>query len=403
MCLPCRTELYTGLYPMRSGACWNHSAARPGVRSICHYLSELGYRTGIAGKVHVTPRSSFPFEMVDGFERGCVSKTAKHDCRDIRTFMNRDRQEPFCLVIGLVVPHVVWTVGDPSHFDAAGLKLPPHLADTPQTRADFAKYLAEIEVLDQQVGDILRTLEEIGRAESTLVLFTSEQGAQFPGCKWTNWDLGVHTGLVARWPEHIKAGSRTDALVQYADVVPTLLDAAGGKLAGKHLDGSSFLPVLLGRTNKHREYVYAMHNNVPEGPPYPIRSVRDCRFRYIRNLTPQATYIERHLMGVAEHNPYWATWMFTAADNPHTYALVHRYLHRPAEELYHTSEDPFEQHNLANDARYAAVKARLSVELDRWMSEQQDPGVKLDRPAALQSCRRAAKQANRKGRNRMKD
>jgi len=390
MCLPCRTEMYTGLYPMHSGACWNHSAARPGTKSIVHYLGELGYRVGIAGKVHVVPRASFPFEMVDGFERDCVSPTAKHESSGIRRFMDRDPDQPFCLVVGLVVPHVVWTVGDPSHFDEAKLKLPPHFADTPQTRTDFARYLAEIEVLDQQVGDVLRTLDETGQANRTLVVFTSEQGAQIPGCKWTNWEQGVHTGFLARWPGKVAPASRTDALIQYADVLPTLLEAAGVDPGPLRLDGTSFLGVLLGEKTEHRRYVYAMHNNVPEGPPYPIRSVRDRDFRYIRNLTPEATYIEKHVMGVAEHNPYWSTWVFATADDPYAYAMVHRYMHRPAEELYRTSDDPFELANLADDPQYAAVKARLAAELDRWMHEQGDPGTALDTHEAWTARRREA-------------
>jgi N-sulfoglucosamine sulfohydrolase len=390
MCLPCRTEMYTGLYPMRSGACWNHSAARPGTKSIVHYLGELGYRVGIAGKVHVVPRDSFPFEMVDGFERDCVAPTADHECSGIRRFMARDPDQPFCLVVGLVVPHVVWTVGDPSHFDPAKLKLPPHFADTPQTREDFAKYLAEIEVLDQQVGDVLRTLDETGQAERTLVLFTSEQGAQFPGCKWTNWEQGLHTGLMVRWPGRVQPGSRTDALVQYADVLPTLLEAAGCDPAPMNLDGSSFLPVLLGKATEHRRYVYAMHNNIPEGPAYPIRSVRDRHHRYIRNLSPEATYIEKHVMAVAEHNPYWSTWVFATWSDPHAYAMVHRYMHRPAEELYRTSDDPFEMQNLAGDPQCAEVKARLAAELDRWMEQQGDPGAALDTQEAWTARRREA-------------
>ena len=391
MCQPCRAEMYTGLYPMRNGTCWNHSASHPGTKSVCHRLGDLGYRVGLAGKVHVTPRSCFPFEMVDGFERGCVSKTANHECGAIKQFMSRNGDQPFCLVIGLVVPHVVWTVGDPDHFDRKKLELPPHLADTPTTRDDFAKYLAEIEVLDRQVGDILDTLDETGQADRTMVVFTSEQGAQFPCCKWTNWELGVHTGFVARWPGKVQSGIRTDALIQYADLLPTLLEAAGGDPEPLGFDGSSFLPVLLGEKTDHRRYVYSMHNNVPEGPPYPIRAVRDGRFSYIRNLTPEATYIEKHVMGVDEHNPYWATWMFATAADPHAYAMVHRYMHRPAEELYCVEDDPFEHRNLADDPQYAQIKAGLSSELDRWMQQQNDPGIALDTQAALEASRAAAR------------
>ncbi len=390
MCLPCRTELHTGLYPMRSGACWNHSAARPGTRSTCHWLGDLGYRVGIAGKTHLVPQASFPFEMVEGYQRNCVAPTAEHDPTGIREFMGRDPNQPFCLVVALVVPHVVWTVGDPGHFDRKTLKLPPNLADLPQTREDFARYLAEIEYLDIQVGEVLATLEATGRTNDTLVLFTSEQGAQFPGCKWTNWDTGVHTGMVARWPGRIAPGKRTDAIIQYADVLPTLIEAAGGIVDSANFDGSSFLPVLLGRKNTHRQYAYAMHNNVPEGPPYPIRSVCDGKFRYIRNLTPEATYIERHIMGLEEHNPYWARWMYMAGENQQAYRLIHRYMRRPAEELYHTSEDPSEMKNLAGDPAFAEVKARLSAELDRWMTSQGDPGVALDTKEAWQAVKKAA-------------
>jgi uncharacterized sulfatase len=82
--------------------------------------------------------------------------------------------------------------------------------------------------MDGQVGEIMDTLKSTGQDDDTLVLFSSEQGSQFPGCKWTTWNTGLHTALVARWPGKVKAGERTNALVQYADILPTLLDLAGG-------------------------------------------------------------------------------------------------------------------------------------------------------------------------------
>ena len=173
-------------------------------------------------------------------------------------------------------------------------------------------------------------------------------------------------------------------------MLPTLIEEAGGTVSASDFDGISFLPVLLGQKDTHRQYAYAMHNNVPEGPPYPIRSVCDGTFRYIRNLTPEATYIERHIMGIDEHNPYWAKWMYMSGENDQAYELIHRYMHRPAEQLYRTSEDPYEMTNLADDPRHVEIKARLSVELDRWMESQEDPGVALDTKDALQAVKRAA-------------
>jgi len=378
MCLPCRSAMYTGQYPHRNGASWNHSACRPGTKSIVHHLTSAGYRVGLTGKKHVAPKASFPFEDVPGFEPSCVKQTAGHDVSGITEFMKRDADEPFCLVVGLVSPHVPWTVGDPTHFPKKLLALPDHLPDTPQTREDFSKYLAEIEVMDQQVHDTLSALEKTGAADKTLVIFTSEQGAQFPGCKWTNWDAGVHTGLIIRWPDVVKPNQVTDAMVQYEDILPTLAEIASADVPVDQFDGTSFLSVLTGDKSTHRQYVYSMHNNIPEGPPYPIRSIRTKDFRYIMNLSSDELYVERHLMGVANHNPYWGTWMHSSPFNDQSYRLIKRYIKRPAEELYLTSGDPSEMTNVANDEAYQKKKKELATELNKWMKSQNDPGIELD-------------------------
>lgn len=395
MCQPCRAELYTGLYPMRNGCAWNHSSSRPNITSMPHHLKSLGYRVGLAGKVHVKPTMAFPFEKVEGFDASCVHDPTKpHDTQNIRRFMADNQNQPFCLVVALVEPHVPWVMGDASKYPPKKLNLPTNIADTPRTREDFSRYLAEITYMDGQVGDILKVLNQSGRADNTLVLFTSEQGSQFPGCKWTNWDTGLHTALIARWPGKIAPGQRTNALVQYADVLPTLVDAVGGDVSGHTYDGTSFLPVLLGKKSTHRKFAYGMHNNIPEGPAYPIRTVSDGQYRYIRNLQPDEIYIEKHLMGWSGNgklnNPYWPTWVRDAWDNRQTYNLVKRYMRRPAEQLYHTAKDPYEMTNLANDPAASDIKTRLSAELDRWMDTQGDPGTPQDTPEAIEAARRGA-------------
>lgn len=388
MCQPCRAELYTGQYPLSNGCSWNHSASLPSTKSLPHFLRPLGYRVGIAGKVHVKPADAFPFDSVAGFDPSCVrDPTQPHDVAPIRDFMAAD--EPFCLVICLVEPHIPWTMGDASQYPPGKLELPPNIADTPVTRGHFSNYLAEITYMDSQVGDILKTLEESGAADDTLVLFTSEQGSQFPGCKWTNWNTGLHTALVAAWPGRIPEGKRTDALVQYADITPTLVDLAGGK-AKKRFDGSSFAAVLRGESDRHRDFAYGIHNNLPEGPRYPIRSVTDGQFRYIRNLLPDELYIEKHLMGGGRlNNPYWATWMGDdPMKGPDTYSLIKRYMRRPAEQLYLTREDPYEINDLATDPGYADTRSRFSEALSAWMKEESDPGAPVDTIEALQASRK---------------
>jgi uncharacterized sulfatase len=275
-------------------------------------------------------------------------------------------------------------MGDSSQYPPKQIKLPPNIADTPRTREDYSSYLAEITYMDNQVGEILATLKTEGKDKNTLVFFTSEQGSQFPGCKWTGWDTGLHTALIARWPDRIPAGKRTDAMVQYADLLPTLLEMIGDKnpQANPGLDGSSFANVLLGQADSRRAFAYGAHNNIPEGPAYPIRTVTDGQWRYIRNLTPGELFIEKHLMGIQGagvlNNPYWPTWIANAWDNQNTYRLVKRYMSRPAEELYQTSKDPYELTNLADDPKFLEIKLRLKAELDRWLAAQGDPGIPQD-------------------------
>jgi uncharacterized sulfatase len=348
---------------------------------------------GLSGKVHVKPESAFPFEQVPGFDPSCVrNPTREHSLAAAQAFMSRD-EKPFCLVIALVEPHVPWVMGDASQYPPKAIKLPPNLADTARTREDFGKYLAEITYMDGQVGEILQALDETGKADQTMVLFTSEQGSQFPGCKWTNWDTGVHTALMVRWPGKV-APQRTDAIVQYSDVLPTLLDATGtnSESTAAAFDGYSFLPVLLGTTEDHREFAYGCHNNIPEGPSYPVRTITDGEYRYIQNLKPEEIYIEKHLMGVngdgALNNPYWSTWIFQAERNPTTYQLVKRYTRRPAEQLYRTASDPYELDNLAANPEFEKIKNRLHTELESWMKSQGDPGAEQDTTASIQAARK---------------
>ena len=91
MCQPCRAELYTGKYPLSNGCAWNHSASLDSMTGMPQHLSALGYRVGLAGKVHVKPAAAFPFEQVQGFDSNCVrNPTQPHVLTDVQEFISRD-------------------------------------------------------------------------------------------------------------------------------------------------------------------------------------------------------------------------------------------------------------------------------------------------------------------------
>ncbi|AKQ47673.1 heparan N-sulfatase [Rufibacter radiotolerans] len=381
MCVPIRASLFTGLYPVRHGSFQNHKPVQDNLKSIGHYLGDLGYRVALTGKDHSTkPRTVFPFEIIDGFEVNCVAKTADYSVDGIRNFVTSS-QKPYCLFVMSTNPHAPWTVGDPSEFDHDKLTLPAHWVDTKQTRQQFTKYLAEVRQLDNEVGDVMKMLKATGQDKNTMVIFLGEQGPQFPGGKWNLWDHGVKSSMIVRLPGKVKAGTQTNALVQYEDITPTLVALAGGG-AVPGLDGTSFLPVLEGKTQQHRQYAYGVHNNIPEGPSYPIRNIQDDRYKLILNLTPAANYHIKYMMNPKVPNPTWQTWQDRAKEDERAKFLTNRIVHRPAVEFYDTQQDPAELNNLAGNPAYAAKVKELTAELQKWMKQQGDEGASMDREHA---------------------
>lgn len=378
MSVPIRASLFTGLYPVRHGSYQNHKSSYPHLKSITHYLPELGYRVGRAGKRHTTPKSVYDFEEVPGFEIDCVSKTAHYSTDGIKEFIQRDGQ-PFCLFVCSIHPHVPWTWGNADELDPDKLILSPNSVNNAETRLLYRDYLAEIKALDEEVGAVFQVLEESGKLNNTLVIFLGEQGPQFPFGKWTCYRYGQHSAFIARYPAEIEAKSISNALIQYEDILPTLIDFGGGE-APPEIDGRSFLKVLYGQQEDHREWVYGIHNNIPEGTAYPIRSIPDERYKLIVNLTPEADYFEKHLMDVNNRGQGWKSWLESAENDPLAKELTERYVKRPAIEFYDLKSDPWELNNLAEDGQYAERISIMKSELNKWMLQQEDKGVVMDVP-----------------------
>ena len=189
---------------------------------------------------------------------------------------------------------------------------------------------------------------------------------------------GMRVPMIARWPGKVKAGTSTNALVEYVDLVPTFVDAAGA--TPKDLDGKSFLPVLLGDASEHKKYTYGLQTTrgiINGSDAYGIRSCGNARYRYIRNLHPEATFTNAVTRkgGDGKAN-FWVSWQDKAEKgDPHAKAMVKKYQRRPAEELYDVEKDPHCLVNLIEDTALAGVRKELSTQLDGWMKSQGDKGA----------------------------
>jgi arylsulfatase A-like enzyme len=135
-----------------------------------------------------------------------------------------------------------------------------------------AAYYAQIELIDDQLGRMLDALEDTGQRENTIIIFTSDHGEMlgdhgllWKGCRF--YEGAVRIPLIISWPEKIRSGLVSDALVELTDLVPTLLDALGLPIP-ERVQGRSLLPILTGTADpdQHRHFVRCEYHDALDRP-----------------------------------------------------------------------------------------------------------------------------------------
>jgi arylsulfatase A-like enzyme len=280
-CAPSRATLLTGMNPARNGAIANHEYKRDDVPSLPPSFRQLGYQSAAFGKVAHGPRDV----TRHGFDHTPAHRAFRPQEID-RWLSSRDKDRPVFLMVGTHAPHVPWPQNQ--DYEPAAIDVPRFHYDTPEYRADRVRYYTDVTQADTDFGAILDLIErQLG--PETVVVFTSDHGAQLPFGKWNLYDEGIRVPLLVRWPGLAQAG-RSEAMVAWPDLLPTLLEGAGGK-APTGIDGQSFLGSLTNPSQPHRDRIFSTHNNDGRNGPdraniYPIRSVRTERWKYLRNLQP---------------------------------------------------------------------------------------------------------------------
>ena len=380
-CAPSRGALLSGLMPARNGAEANHAKPRPGVKLLPAYLRELGYETVAFGKV-----GHYKFTEEAGFD--LARHTGFHDDEAIpaalRWLRARAGVRPLALFVGSNWPHVPWPETRPPHGRDT-VTLPPTLVNAPETREARARYLTAVSRMDAELTQVY-DLARATLGTNLLFLHTSDHGAQFPFSKWSCYDEGIRTPMFFVWPGVVRPGAHTAALVSWVDILPTLIEAAGGQ-APAALDGRSLLPVLRGEKTAHRDRIFVTHSGDGDINVYPMRAVRDERWKLILNLHPEYefhTHIDLRRGG--KEYDYWTAWEREAQTDVEAAAKVQRYFRRPAEELYDLAADPGETNNLAADPAQADRRAALRAQLEDWMRDQGDTRRTFGQPRLLPSA-----------------
>ena len=249
----------------------------------------------------------------------------------------------------------------------------PYHPDNEVFHRDWAHYYDNVSRMDEQAGKILQDLEADGLAEDTIVFYFSDHGGVLPRSKRFVYDSGTRVPMIMRFPEKFRhlttvaAGGRTDRLVSFVDIAPSMLSLIGVPIP-RYMQGSAFLGAAAG---KPREYIFNARDRM--GPcPDLIRSVRDKRFRYIRNYLPHlpAFQYDPYAMDI----PSWANIWKLHREGRLDATQRRMFEPKPQEELYDTLKDPHQLNNLAGQPQFQEVLVRMRSKCETWILEIRDTG-----------------------------
>ena len=373
VCCPARASLVTGQYPLTHGVYINDVELRPKGLTIAEAFRNAGYRTGFIGKWHLygSPDGRYgrreayiPAENRLGFEYWKAAECT-HDynhslyyegndrsmkywsgydalaqtddaCRYLREFANS--ATPFFLTLSWGPPHFPLQTA-PERYQTSyrdrEIRLRPNVPEERRSEAteELRGYYAHIAALDDCFEQLLATLETVGIAEDTIVVFTSDHGdmmqSQGLSYKLYPWEESIRVPLLIRYPrKYGRAGRRSQAPVNSPDLMPTLLG----------LSGVAIPPGVQGTDYSNPR------------PRVLVGAPADCAF-----LSLPVPIGEALRYGFAEYRG--------VTDRRYTYA---RSIHGPWL-LYDNQRDPYQMHNLCGKPQGAAIQARMEQQLSAWL------------------------------------
>ena len=349
-CSPSRASLATGRYPHNNGVMGlaHHGfdwELDPSVPHIARLLADQGFVAHLFGGQHV---SQHPERL--GFTTYHEDKNGQEIASGVEKVLGTDRR--LYLEINFEETHRPYPkVADEPR---AGVEIPAYLPDGPEAMAEVAGLREGIRLMDQAAGQVLAALDRAGRAESAIVVFTTDHGVAMPRAKCTLYDPGLEITLLLRWPAGgVGGGEVRSRMVSNIDVLPTLLEAADVRVP----DGVQGRSLLAGGG---RDTIFAektFHSYYD-----PMRCVRTDRHKFIRNF--EAAFAVEVPADIQSGPIFRADPSRYSRDRP---AVV---------ELYDLEADPLEQRNRAGMKDVADIEKRLDAGLWRWMRETDDPLLK---------------------------
>ena len=373
VCAPSRCALMTGLHTGHATIRGNAAVPlEPGDRTVAEILKTAGYHTGLVGKWGLGDEDTTGIPPKKGFDEfvGYLNQTHAHDYYtdhlwhyDLNRPLNgrqelpenaagrkqlyipdlfataatnfvrinkpdaRRGNQPFFLYFATIVPHANDEEGKRS---GNGMQVP---TDAPYSKEPWPQVeknkAAMITRLDDDIGNLMKRLQELKLDDNTIVFFTSDNGPHkeggvdpaffkssgpLRGIKRDLYEGGIRIPMIVRWPGMIKPGQVSDQVWAFWDVLPTLAELVHAK-APEHLDGISMLPAILGQTqtNQHAFLYWEFHERGSQ------QAVRMGDWKAIRLGPDQPLELYDLSRDLPEKNN-------VAAQNPKVVAKIEEYL-----------------------------------------------------------------------------
>jgi N-sulfoglucosamine sulfohydrolase len=375
-CSPSRASIMTGLFPVEHGhwALASHSALKPSLPLLPNLLKRAGYRTGILGKLHVTPApgESIDFDLEWAKQQAMLTRDVRELAKQADRFISEAGDKPFFLYVNYFDPHRPYdqeadqVKGLPERVLQAGEVTPMSfigLEEPPQLLAQVATYYNCIHRLDAGVGMLLEVLKKHQMEQNSLLIFLGDNGPEFVRAKTSCYLAGVRVPFIVRWPGVVELGRVSDALVSGVDIAPTLLAAASaGPEEGYRMSGLSLLPVFRETQDFVRQVLPVEYTAHGGGAAhfFPRRGLTDGKYLYVKNL-----------MAGTKNPVVIQPWKMPAKDHP-MHEPLQRFMQPPPIELFHIQDDPDGLVNLAEHPQHGTPLRNLERELQLWREKVGD-------------------------------
>ena len=376
ICSPSRSNMMTGVHQNIINA--QHHRSNRNIplsapyKPITSYLRDAGYTCiigdkiarGSGGKIDVNFKHKKLGKWDGDKEFGLFDKQNGFNVED----------QPFFSQVTLAVTHRGdwWNdIREKSNHkvNPADVELPPHYADTPKIREDWAKYLDQIEYMDNEVGLLLADLEKKGMRDNTIIIFIGDNGRCNVRGKGYLYEPGLHLPLIVNWPAGITGGKKDSRLVASVDVAATILEAAGIVLPD-YMTARSII-----KEDKHpRDYIYSARDLWDEVLEQ-SRAITTKKYRYIKNNITNQSH-DAHQAYLEFHRPA-VHIMRTLNEEGKLTDLQQKFFakNKESEELFDIINDPFEMNNLIGNPEYTDVSNEMRSYYQDWNSKNHDYGL----------------------------